>query len=117
MRLAPLRPTSIHELAQSIERGFGKVYRVCWGFVDRVYPEDFEPSPLDREAIQQDAYAASRASVYVRRQDYFDRLDTHAAGDGPLLVITGESGAGKSSLLANWTSEYRPVPATLPRST
>src|SRR5207302_2014913 len=70
--------------------------------INRLYPEDSQPSPLDREAMDQEAFAASRARVYIRRQEYFDHLDAHAAGDGPPLVVTGESGVGKSSLLANW---------------
>ena len=31
----------------------------------------------------------------------------HAAGDGPPLVVLGESGSGKSALLANWALRYR----------
>jgi len=31
-------------------------------------------------------------------------LDGHAAGAGPPLVVLGESGGGKSALLANWAS-------------
>jgi tetratricopeptide (TPR) repeat protein len=41
--------------------------------------------------------------VYISRQEYMDRLDAHAAGEGLPLVIAGESGGGKSALLANWT--------------
>lgn len=57
--------------------------------------------------MDHDAFATSRARVYIRRNQYFDRLDAHAAGTGPPLIVTGESGAGKSALLANWAVEYR----------
>ena len=61
---------------------------------------------LDREDMAHEAFAASRFGVYISRQDYFDRLDDHAAGDYPPLVVTGESGSGKSALLAHWTDRY-----------
>lgn len=77
------------------------------GVIDRLYPAGSEPDPLDREHADHEAYAASRARVYIERKDYFDRLDEHAAGIGPPLVVLGESGCGKSALLANWALRYR----------
>ncbi len=75
--------------------------------IDRLYPEGSAPDPLARQAAEHEAFAASRATVYVGRDEYFERLDTHAAGDGPPLVVLGESGVGKSALLANWVLRYR----------
>ncbi len=63
--------------------------------------------PLDREAADHEAFAHSRARVYIGRQEYFDRLDNHTAGEGEPLVVLGESGSGKSALLANWVWRYR----------
>ncbi len=77
------------------------------GLIDRLYPQDETPNPLDREALLHDTFAALRAQVYVGRQDYFERLDEHAGGDGPPLAILGDSGLGKSALLANWVAAYR----------
>ena len=72
------------------------------------WPEGSQPDPLDREALDHAAYARSRERVYIRRPEYMARLDAHASGgdDKPLVVI-GESGSGKSALLANWASGYR----------
>jgi tetratricopeptide (TPR) repeat protein len=78
--------------------------------VDRLYPGDARPDPLDREAAAHAAYAASRFGSYVAREGAFAELDTHAAGDGPPLVVLGESGSGKSALLANWVQRYRGSP-------
>jgi tetratricopeptide (TPR) repeat protein len=75
--------------------------------INELYPEDQRPDPLDREVAEHEAFAQSRAQVYIGRQEYFDRLDEHAAGDGPPLVVLGESGVGKSALLANWALRYR----------
>jgi len=75
--------------------------------IERLYPEGSQPSSLDRECIDQNSYAAYRERAYVRRQAHFDMLDRHAAGLGKPLVVLGESGVGKSALLANWALEYR----------
>lgn len=76
--------------------------------VNENWPEGSQPEPLDREAMDHEAYAQSRERVYIGRQEYFDRLDNHAAAnDTQPLVILGESGSGKSALLANWVARYR----------
>jgi hypothetical protein len=75
--------------------------------IERLYPKGSEPAPLDRDAMDHEAFAQSRAKVYIGRKEYFDRLDEHVHGDDPPLVILGESGSGKSALLANWALQYR----------
>ncbi len=75
--------------------------------IDRLYPPGSQPDPLARDAAEHEAFARKRARVYIGRQEYFDRLDAHARGDGLPLVLVGESGVGKSALLANWTLRYR----------
>ena len=78
-----------------------------WKAIDREFPEAEVPDPLDREAEEHAAFAHSRAIVYIGRDNYFTRLDEHIRGDGPPLVIIGESGSGKSALLANWALRYQ----------
>jgi tetratricopeptide (TPR) repeat protein len=75
--------------------------------IDRLFPEDSPPEPFERERLDHQAFAASRARVYLPRPETYARLDDHVAGDGPPLVILGESGSGKSALLANWAKHYR----------
>ena len=74
--------------------------------INRLYPEGSAPDELERERLDHEAYARNRAKVYIGRQEYFDRLDAHARGDGQPLVVLGESGVGKSALLANWAIKY-----------
>ncbi|MFA5414404.1 MAG: DUF4062 domain-containing protein, partial [Methanoregula sp.] len=62
---------------------------------------------LDREDMAHESFAASRFGVYIPRQEYFKRLDVHVAGDSPPLVVLGDSGSGKSALLAHWAFRYR----------
>jgi tetratricopeptide (TPR) repeat protein len=57
-----------------------------------------------------EAFVASRRRLYVERSDKHAALDRFVCGaDSPhrLLVVTGEAGAGKSALLANWCRAYR----------
>jgi tetratricopeptide (TPR) repeat protein len=82
------------------------VLRDLTAVIEQIYPEANIPNALERAALDHEAYSASRRTVYMGRQEYMDRLDAHAAGDGPPLVITGESGGGKSALLANWTHTW-----------
>jgi len=77
--------------------------------IDQLYPEEDTPDPLKREIAEHEAFARSRARVYIGRQEYFNRLDEHVSSDGPPLVVLGESGVGKSALLANWAIRYRPL--------
>ena len=75
--------------------------------IDTLYPEGEQPSPLQRERLDHEAFARSRASVYIGRQEYIDRLEAHVAGTGLPLVVLGASGGGKSALLSNWALRYR----------
>jgi tetratricopeptide (TPR) repeat protein len=76
-------------------------------FIDVLYPPDQKIDPLDRDALDHEAYAQSRSQVYIGREAYFDRLNKHTQSTDPPLVILGESGSGKSALLANWALKYR----------
>jgi tetratricopeptide (TPR) repeat protein len=62
---------------------------------------------LDREDMTHEIFAASRFGVYIPRQEYFERLDAHVTEDSPPLVVLGDSGSGKSALLAHWAVRYR----------
>jgi tetratricopeptide (TPR) repeat protein len=75
--------------------------------LEEEFPPGSEPDPLDREALDHEAFARSRQGVYIGRPEYFDRLDAHVAGTDQPLVILGDSGTGKSALLANWVARYR----------
>lgn len=75
--------------------------------INRLYPKDEVIDPLDRLAMEHEAFAQSRTRVYIGRQEYFDRLDRHIESKSQPLVIIGKSGCGKSALIANWAMRYR----------
>ena len=75
--------------------------------IDRLFPEGSEPDLLDRDASEHDAYGYSRFSAYIGKQEYYDRLNSHVFSDSQPLAILGESGSGKSALLANWSEKFK----------
>jgi tetratricopeptide (TPR) repeat protein len=75
--------------------------------INQHFPEDSRPDQLGSEATEHEIFAASRSVIYIGRQAYIDQLDNHVQGNGPPVVLLGESGSGKSALLANWAYHYR----------
>ena len=70
--------------------------------IEAQFPKESIPDPLDREARDHEAFAEIRRRTYIGRPDYYETLDRYAAGEGVPLVLLGDSGSGKSALLANW---------------
>jgi tetratricopeptide (TPR) repeat protein len=97
---APREFPNPKELGEMVLRDMSEI-------IERLYPKDEIPDQLDRDALEHEAFAESRKKVYIGRQNYFERLDTHAQSEDQPLIILGESGSGKSALLANWALEYR----------
>ncbi|MCK5521695.1 MAG: tetratricopeptide repeat protein, partial [Thiomargarita sp.] len=92
------KPTDLKEL----------VSEQLWALIDKAFPEGSQPTEFERENIEHDAFAHSRELVYIRRQTDFDCLTAHARDKSTQpLVILGESGSGKSALLANWVRDYQ----------
>ncbi len=71
------------------------------------FPKEDIPDPLTREAQDHEAFAETRRRTYIGRADYFEALDRHAVGNGGPLLLLGDSGSGKSALLANWVARWR----------
>ncbi len=71
------------------------------------FPLEDIPDPIDREANEHDAFAEVRRKTYIGRPEYFQALDEHVSGTGKPMLLLGESGSGKSALLANWVELWR----------
>ena len=87
----------IDELCNKVELAVEKI-------LDRYFPET-NISSLERERTTQLAYINSRHAHYIKKQSYFYTIDTFVHSQEQNLVFTGESGIGKSALLANWVKE------------
>lgn len=75
--------------------------------IDSQFPIENIPESLDREAIEHEAYADIRRRTYIGRDDYFQTLDQYCEGRGKPIMLLGNSGSGKSALLANWVMLWR----------
>ena len=90
----------LDELEKQINKDFSD-------FIDAEYPEEQTPSNLERAQIDHAAFALNRLKVYIGGHQYINRLDQHVDSNDKPLVVTGESGLGKSALLANWIAHYQ----------
>jgi tetratricopeptide (TPR) repeat protein len=89
-------------LAKIIEKQFGDL-------IDRLYPETDVPDALDRERLAHEAHARNKLFACIDRSTHLAALTVFAETpehDGRGLVITGESGSGKTALLAAWTRDW-----------
>ncbi|MDR1224514.1 MAG: tetratricopeptide repeat protein [Tannerella sp.] len=85
---------SVEELGRQVEEDFKQL-------VDTLFPQG-RLSEVEKERLQQKAFLKSRTGVYISSPENDKRLNGFMADNSPVLVITGESGLGKSALIANW---------------
>jgi nephrocystin-3 len=91
------------ELGELVLRDFTEL-------INDLYPVKEVPDAVDRERQAHEAYGQNRAFAFVPRPSYAEQLDVYVAGnDSKPFVVLGESGSGKSALLADWAARYRKV--------
>ena len=106
----PLRENfkNVTELGELLEQDVRHI-------VDTEYPESETPNPLELERRAHRAFAASRKRAYIANREYAVAFEDWLAATPPSdeprsglpLVISADSGLGKSSLIAHLTDEYR----------
>ncbi len=77
--------------------------------IDRLYPEDQTPDLVTQERMQHEAHAKAKLFGCIDRPEHIAALDAFAAQaehDGKGLVVTGDSGSGKTALLAAWARTW-----------
>lgn len=90
--------TSLEDLGQQVERAFVSL-------LDQLFPDE-GLTGHQKEKMTQYSFIRKLSSTYVKNQENFDYLTRFAEdSEQDHLVITGDSGMGKSALLANWTNE------------
>eukprot|EP00741_Cyanophora_paradoxa_P015507 tig00020902_g14970.t1 len=74
----------------------------------RELPDGSREDPWEFERDVNEAFAQSRLWAYLPRAQLHESLDAYAqAPAGRACVVSGPTGSGKSSLLANWGAELR----------
>lgn len=78
------------------------------GLIESVFPPE-PPTVEGQDAAAQEVLLRRLAAAHVGRDAERDRLDEHTRSDrGPAcLVVAGDPGAGKTSLLASWVMRRR----------
>ena len=88
-----------------------------WRLIDAEYPADAVPDEFERERRSHEAYALERRRLYVGQEEtvaaLLARLEQASdergdeAARSRITLVTGESGTGKSALIANVLAKYR----------
>lgn len=76
-----------------------------WALIEEQYPDLDQADALEKEARKHASYRQSRLEFYLG-QDYVEQLETLIHGGEQKVLITGESGSGKSALIANWMHQH-----------
>ncbi len=102
----PLKPFSKPEdLGALVEQDF-------LALLDSLYPQE-NLSQVDKERLNEQSRLERLREIYLPNPDHFNRLDNFLRGINRELVVYGESGIGKSALVANWlqtiSGSYRVV--------
>lgn len=79
------------------------VSKTVLDLIDELFPMSDMVTNLVRERTAQRAYISNRHSNYLERDSYNKIIDDFIHNDKQhYLVFTGESGIGKSAMIANW---------------
>lgn len=70
--------------------------------ISLVFPNQEEMNVIAKSAYIQKCILRTKTEHYIPIESAFDYIDNFLISPNRLLVIKGESGTGKSSLLANW---------------
>ncbi|MBL7128951.1 MAG: tetratricopeptide repeat protein [Ignavibacteria bacterium] len=96
----------VKQFSKSDELG-NLILEDLWELIEKSFPDLVTPDPIEQERLDHTTFLKSRLRVYIGGQKYLNRLNVHANNEDTPLVITGESGLGKSALLANWITHYQ----------
>jgi len=78
-----------------------------WAVLDEAYPQADTPDAFTREQRRHEAYALPRRRLYLGGEVYQTTLDEAFATGEQRIIIGGQSGGGKSALIANWLGRRR----------
>ena len=77
-----------------------------WSLIEEQFPEVPKTDPLELEAARHASYRADRTGLYLGGETYIQQLQRWISAGEQRILITGESGAGKSALISNWVAAH-----------
>jgi len=78
-----------------------------WELIERTFPEQEPPDALEKEGRRHADYRRARTGLYLGGETAIAQLEGWIAAGEQRILITGESGAGKSALIANWLEAHQ----------
>lgn len=75
--------------------------------IDDKFPPDEILTPLEKERIAHSSFASTRLIGYEENTDNLAPLYDHVESENQPLVVYGDTGTGKSALLAYWSKKYK----------
>ena len=77
-----------------------------WELINQLFPTAEQPDGLEKEERKHGSYRQARMEPYLGGNDYIKQLGDWIAGGKQRILITGDSGSGKSALIANWVAAH-----------
>ena len=105
----------LHENYSDLEQFTQLVLKDFTDLIEREFPMVVGSDPLDLIATAHQATLQRLCQFYIPNEQYFNAINAYI--NSPVqqpLVVLGESGLGKSALLANWFGRRVPKPAIEP---
>ena len=84
-----------------------KIQKDLWDLIDQQFPVSSQPNAAEKEALMHKSYGDDRRKLYLGGQIMLAKLERAISENQGLILVTGESGFGKSALLANWQEQHK----------
>jgi len=84
-----------------------RIERDLWKLLDAEFPASDVPDAFERQSMRHESYAAPRRRLYLGGDEYIERLNALLKKNANRILITGQSGGGKSALIANALAKHR----------
>jgi len=78
-----------------------------WQSINKRFPQESIPDELTKLWLEHTGYAKSRLNLYIGGEKYISDLNNLIEKSDAPIVISGESGCGKSALISNWIYQYQ----------
>lgn len=84
-----------------------KIQQDLWRLIDQQFPAGSETDSVEKDALMHKSYGDDRRKLYLGGQRMLAKLEKAISENQGLVLVTGESGFGKSALLANWQEQRK----------
>jgi nephrocystin-3 len=84
-----------------------KLEKDLWRMLNSHFPASSVPDSFERDCMRHEAYALPRRRLYVGADAYQEALRKKLSVGQQRILVKGDSGSGKSALLANFFYQYK----------